>query len=120
MINWAGQMSDNKRNEGQLLCDVIGLESLVDDITYRKAAEAGDATASAILGPFWRQDTPMRDFGSTITFDTPSDGQVAYVHGTVTDATSGKPLSNAVVDVWQASTNGESNEDGTPAWAKGG
>lgn len=27
MINWAGQMSDEKRNEGQLLCDVIGLES---------------------------------------------------------------------------------------------
>jgi catechol 1,2-dioxygenase len=27
MINQAGQMSDAKRNEGQLLCDVIGLES---------------------------------------------------------------------------------------------
>lgn len=27
MINQAGQMSDSKRNEGQLLCDVIGLES---------------------------------------------------------------------------------------------
>jgi catechol 1,2-dioxygenase len=27
MINWAGQMSDNKRNEGQLVCDVLGLES---------------------------------------------------------------------------------------------
>lgn len=27
MINQAGQMSDEKRNEGQLLCDVIGLES---------------------------------------------------------------------------------------------
>lgn len=27
MINWAGQMSDEKRNEGQLICDVIGLES---------------------------------------------------------------------------------------------
>lgn len=27
MINKAGQMSDAKRNEGQLLCDVIGLES---------------------------------------------------------------------------------------------
>jgi catechol 1,2-dioxygenase len=27
LINWAGQMSTNKRNEGQLLCDVIGLES---------------------------------------------------------------------------------------------
>lgn len=27
LINWAGKMSDDKRNEGQLLCDVIGLES---------------------------------------------------------------------------------------------
>ena len=27
MINWAGQMSNEKRNEGQLMCDVIGLES---------------------------------------------------------------------------------------------
>lgn len=27
MINAAGQMSNDKRNEGQLLCDVIGLES---------------------------------------------------------------------------------------------
>lgn len=27
LINWAGQMSTDKRNEGQLLCDVIGLES---------------------------------------------------------------------------------------------
>ena len=26
-INWAGQMSDGKRNEGQLMCDVIGIES---------------------------------------------------------------------------------------------
>jgi catechol 1,2-dioxygenase len=26
MINWAGQMSNEKRNEGQLMCDVIGLE----------------------------------------------------------------------------------------------
>ena len=27
MINWAGQMSNERRNEGQLLTDVIGLES---------------------------------------------------------------------------------------------
>ncbi|KAF2160632.1 hypothetical protein M409DRAFT_29020 [Zasmidium cellare ATCC 36951] len=107
MINWAGQMSTNKRNEGQLLCDVIGIESLVDDITYRKAAEATDsATASAVLGPFWRHDTPLRDFGSSITFNTPSDGQVAYIHGTVTDAKTKEPLANALVDVWLASTNG--------------
>jgi catechol 1,2-dioxygenase len=29
MINRAGQMSNEQRNEGQLLCDVIGLESYV-------------------------------------------------------------------------------------------
>lgn len=29
LINRAGRMSDGKRNEGQLLCDVIGLESWV-------------------------------------------------------------------------------------------
>lgn len=27
MMNWAGQMSNDRRNETQLLCDVIGLES---------------------------------------------------------------------------------------------
>ena len=27
MMNWAGKMSDEKRNEGQLVCDVFGLES---------------------------------------------------------------------------------------------
>lgn len=27
MINWAGQMSTDKRNEGQLMCDVLGIES---------------------------------------------------------------------------------------------
>lgn len=27
LVNWAGQMSNEKRNEGQLVCDVLGLES---------------------------------------------------------------------------------------------
>ena len=39
LLNWAGQMSTDKRNEGQLVCDVVGLESLVDEITYKKASE---------------------------------------------------------------------------------
>lgn len=30
LLNWAGKMSDDKRNEGQLVCDVIGLESYVE------------------------------------------------------------------------------------------
>ena len=27
LLNWAGQMSNDRRNEGQLVTDVIGLES---------------------------------------------------------------------------------------------
>ncbi|CAK7228714.1 hypothetical protein SBRCBS47491_006999 [Sporothrix bragantina] len=107
MINAAGKMSDDKRNEGQLMCDVIGLESLVDAITYQEAVKSNKPlTASAILGPFWRSDTPTRPNGSTISFDTPEDGVVAFMSGQVTSAETGAPLAGAVVDVWQASTNG--------------
>ncbi|ATY64944.1 catechol dioxygenase [Cordyceps militaris CM01] len=107
MINWAGRMSSDRRNEGQLLCDVLGLESLVDDITVRAANKAGKpSTSTAILGPFWRADAPVRENGTTITFDTPSDGQVTFMHGQITCADTGRPLAKAKVDVWQASTNG--------------
>jgi hypothetical protein len=42
-------MSDSKRNEGQLLQDILGLESLVDEITYTLANEATDQpTATAV------------------------------------------------------------------------
>lgn len=81
---------------------------LVDEITYKKAAEASDlATQSAILGPFFRHDAPHRKNGDTITFNTPEDGEIVYMHGTVRCAKTGKPLANASVDVWQASTNGQ-------------
>ncbi|GJD04474.1 dioxygenase [Colletotrichum higginsianum] len=107
LINWAGQMSNDRRNEGQLLCDVIGLESLVDDITNRAATENGaPGTATAILGPFWRADTPVRPNGDTIVLKCPEDGEVAFMYGQVTCSNTGKPLANASVDVWQASTNG--------------
>ena len=80
---------------------------LVDDITYRSAEkDDGPVTQSAILGPFWRHDTPTRENGATITFNTPDDGIVAYVHGTVTNAGTGEIIPNASVEVWQASTNG--------------
>ena len=66
-MNAAGRMSDAKRNEGQLLCDILGLESLVDEITYKLASTAADEpTATAILGPFYRHDAPKLPMGSCI------------------------------------------------------
>jgi catechol 1,2-dioxygenase len=50
----------------------------VDEITYVKAAAAADvATQSAILGPFFREDHPVRKNGDHISFDTPKDAEVS-------------------------------------------
>jgi len=105
-LNWAGQMSDDKRNEGQLVCDVIGLESLVDEITFKLAADAPDsATMSAVLGPFFRHDAPILENEASIVHGV-DDAEIAYMHGTVTDAVTKEPVPGAWIDVWEASTNG--------------
>jgi catechol 1,2-dioxygenase len=107
LINESGKMSNEKRNETQLLCDIIGLESLVDDITYTASTKSTSGlTESAILGPFWREEHPIRENWTTISFDTPSDAEPALLYGQVTDVKTGKPVANASVDIWQASTNG--------------
>lgn len=107
MINWAGQMSNDRRNEGQLLCDVIGLESLVDEITSKLLIGSNfEATKSAILGPFFRNDTPPTENDASIIKTMPSDGEVVYMHGIVQDAATGEPIEGVIIDIWQCSTNG--------------
>lgn len=84
-----------------------GWYRLVDEITFKLAAETNDAaTASAILGPFFRHDAPILENESTIVQDVPSDGQIVYMHGIATDLVTKKPVAGAWIDVWQASTNG--------------
>lgn len=107
MLNWAGQMSNDKRNETQLLCDVIGLESLVDEITNKLLVGADyESTKSAILGPFFRKDTPPTENDASIIKTMPSDGEIAYMHGIVRDAVTNEPIEGVTVDIWQCSTNG--------------
>ncbi|KAF2150972.1 aromatic compound dioxygenase [Myriangium duriaei CBS 260.36] len=106
LINQAGRISDDKRNEGQLLCDVLGIESLVDEITYKVATDAPDEpTATAILGPFWRKDAPRRNMGDTIVFEI-DNGDNTLMSGTVTDFVTGKPIEGAELDVWHTAPNG--------------
>jgi catechol 1,2-dioxygenase len=79
----------------------------VDEITFKLAEEAKDApTATAILGPFFRADTPYRDNGADIVVTKPKDGEMTFMHGVVMDFGTRKPLVGATVEVWQASTNG--------------
>lgn len=101
-------MSDDKRNEGQLVCDVLGLESLVDEITYKLASDAADEpTATAILGPFYRHNAPKLSMGSCIVSEQINKtGDRTWMHGVVTDYRTGEPLEGVEVDVWHTAPNG--------------
>jgi len=106
-LNSVGQISDSIRNEGQRISDVIGLESLVDEIAHTHISESGETpTSSSILGPFWSPNAPFRELGGTIIQD-PHKGQVALMHGQVLDLVTKKPIVGAVFDIWQASANGK-------------
>lgn len=96
-----GQACTATRQEFILLSDTLGLSSLVDDLAH---PQAGEATESTILGPFYAPDSPLRDDGDTIA-EADLGGEPLEVRGRVTGA-GGRPLAGAVVDVWQTAPNG--------------
>ncbi|ROV92095.1 hypothetical protein VSDG_07539 [Cytospora chrysosperma] len=100
--------SNGTRNETHRLCDILGLESLVDEIAHKVISETDvDPTSSSILGPFWSPDAPFRELGGSIIVDPPPKGaRVTRMHGTISDL-EGKPIPGAVFDIWQASANGK-------------
>ena len=62
-----GAISTPIRNEGHRICDVIGLESLVDEIANKIVTEQGlSPTSNVILGPFWSPNAPFRALGDSI------------------------------------------------------
>ncbi|KAH7037782.1 Intradiol ring-cleavage dioxygenase [Microdochium trichocladiopsis] len=117
-INAAGKMSDNTRNETALICDILGLESLVDEITSKlliQGANAGatPATPSTVLGPFYRTDAPILPNGSSIVsadafklWNGKGDDMTCFVSGRVLSASTGNPVSSAMVDIWLAGPDG--------------
>jgi protocatechuate 3,4-dioxygenase beta subunit len=83
------------------------LYRLVDEIAHKLMTETkGDPTSSTILGPFWSPNAPFRELGGSIIQD-PHNGHVALMHGKVSDLITGKGIPGAVVDIWQASSNGK-------------
>ena len=79
----------------------------MDEIAHKLMTETDDIpTSSSILGPFWSPNAPFRENGDSIVL-SPHNGQVALMHGRVTDLVSKKPIAGAVFDIWQASSNGK-------------
>ena len=89
-----GQISDENRQEFILLSDTLGLSALVDMMAHGNGNQG--ATASSLLGPFYRKDVTDKKNGETIA-NTP-DGEPLAVHGRVSGS-DGEPIANAIVDV---------------------
>ena len=102
-IQWltrAGQISDEKREEFILASDVLGLSMLVVQMNHRLDPRATPAT---VLGPFHIEGSPELEYGADMAKGIP--GTPLVIHGTVSDL-DGNPVPGAVLDVWQADTEG--------------
>jgi len=96
-----GQATVDDHNEVVLCADVLGFSTLV---TLLNTLDKTDRTSGALLGPFYRGNSPAYDNGDNIAGEA-SPGAPLFVHGYVTD-TEHRPIPNAMVDVWQASPVG--------------
>jgi hydroxyquinol 1,2-dioxygenase len=102
-IEWitsVGRMSDEKRQEVILASDVLGLSMLVVQLNNRFSEQATPAT---VLGPFHIDGSPTAPFGYDMSDGVP--GTPLFITGRIVDV-EGKPVPNAVLDVWQADADG--------------
>jgi catechol 1,2-dioxygenase len=100
-------MSKPPRNEMLLLADILGLETLADSISSSLLTSSSSlATASALLGPFYRPNAPFCAMGSSILLSPTPECQPALLHGRVLDYATSGPITNAVLDVWLTGPDG--------------
>ena len=101
-LNRIGQATHDTHNEGILFSDAIGFSTLV--CLLNNGQNGATETASALLGPFWRMNSPATENGGSIVrSDTP--GPALFASCRITDP-KGAPLAGVEVDVWQASPVG--------------
>jgi catechol 1,2-dioxygenase len=101
-LNRIGKSTNDAHNEGILFSDAIGFSTLVCLLNNGK--NGATETAAALLGPFWRMNSPATaNGGSIVRSQTP--GPVLLANCRITD-TNGNPLQGVEVDVWQASPVG--------------
>jgi catechol 1,2-dioxygenase len=101
-----------ERNEFLLLADVLGVSQLIEALYHDKP---GQPVGFALVGPFFRADAPLRERGAAdVSNDTP--GARVRISGRVYDFDSNAPIEGAILDTWQAATDGlyENQEEAQP------
>jgi catechol 1,2-dioxygenase len=95
-------MTGPERNEFLLFADVIGVSQLIETLNHEKL---GQPVGFALVGPFLRANDPFRETGASIASeDTP--GTRVRISGRVFDFETNTPIEGAILDTWQAATNG--------------
>jgi catechol 1,2-dioxygenase len=101
-LNRIGQATNDSHNEGILFSDSIGFSTLVCLLNNGQAGAT--ETAAALLGPFWRMNSPATENGGSIV-RSPTPGPALFAECRVTDP-QGKPLAGVEVDIWHSSPVG--------------
>jgi len=111
-LNRIGKATHDSHNEGILFADAIGFSTLV--CLLNNGSEGASETAAALLGPFWRANSPRTKNGGSI-IRSPTPGPELFAQCEVVDV-AGKLLAGVEVDVWQSSPVGlYENQDDTQA-----
>jgi len=107
ILNDIGRMKTDTHNEMVLMAGSLGVSALVCLLNNGGGLAE---TSQNLLGPFWRMNAPhVPDGGSILRSDTP--GAALFVNARIVDR-EGRPVAGAEVDVWQASPDGQyENQD---------
>ncbi|MFK8250850.1 dioxygenase family protein [Ancylobacter terrae] len=101
-LNRIGKATNDAHNEAILFSDTIGFSTLV--CLLNNGQNGATETASALLGPFWRMNSPVTPNGGSI-IRSPTPGPALFADCRISDP-DGNPLEGVEVDVWQASPIG--------------
>jgi protocatechuate 3,4-dioxygenase beta subunit len=101
-LNRIGKATNETHNEGILFADAVGFSTLV--CLMNNGGTGAAETEAALLGPFWRDNSPLTPNGGSIV-RSPTPGPALFVNGRITDP-DGRPIPGVAVDVWQASPVG--------------
>ena len=111
-LNRIGKATHDSHNEGVLFSDAIGFSTLV--CLLNNGQNGATETTAALLGPFWRANSPRVENGGSIV-RSPTPGPQLFARCRVVDPR-GQPLAGVDVDVWQSSPAGfYENQDETQA-----